>query len=299
MWGRIANAVLQAAGLALALSAAPWPLRAELLPVGKSEREIRVGETAWRVHAYKADCYRDGVLVMVFHGSDRNPELARDNAIPLAEAGCALVVAPFFDSDRFPRWAYHFGGLGDLVEENGSWRFQIRSEERRTGRLVLALIDALREGEDRPRMPYSLIGHSAGAQFLGRFAAFYPNEAHRIVLANAGSYVAPTWEHRFPYGFGGLILADDAERRRYLASPIVILLATRDVSREGLDKSPGAELQGSTRHERGIRVFHQAEATAVLEGMPFGWSLIEVPGLGHGSRALYARPETASSLFEP
>jgi pimeloyl-ACP methyl ester carboxylesterase len=271
--------------------------QAEPLATGKSEREIRVGDITWRVHAHKADCYSDGELVIVFHGSDRNPKLARDNAIPLSQAGCAIVVAPYFPQDLFPRWVYHFGGLGDVVEEEGRRRFKLRPRERRTGHLVLDLIQALRDGEGRPEMPYRLIGHSAGAQFLGRFAAFYPNEARRIVLANPGSYVMPSLERRFPYGFGGLRAAVKTDLERYLESPIVILLANLDVKRDGLDKSPGAESQGSTRHERGFNAYRQAQARAETARSAFGWSLVEVVGIGHGSRKLYAHPDAAVALF--
>jgi pimeloyl-ACP methyl ester carboxylesterase len=251
----------------------------------------------WRVQAYKAGCFRDGPLVVVFHGSDRDPGLARDNAIPLAEAGCALVAAPLFDDVRFPRWSYQFGGLGDLVGDGGRKVFRLKPKEERTGHLVLDLIDALRAGEGSPDMSYSLIGHSAGAQFLGRFAAFFPNEAGRIVLANPGSYVMPTRGRRYPYGFGGLTIIGEVDRERYLASPIVILLASRDTGRKGLDKSPGAELQGSTRYERGHAAYAFAKAAAVSEGLAFGWSLVEVPDLGHGSARLYARRESAAALF--
>jgi pimeloyl-ACP methyl ester carboxylesterase len=284
---------------ALALLVLSPPLRSEPFAIGRSERDLQVGGMAWHVQAYKADCYRDGPLVVVFHGSDRNPRLARDNAIPFARAGCAVVVAPEFDGARFPRWAYQFGGLGDLVDDNGRKRFQLKPWEWRTGQLVLNLIEALRIEEGRPGMLYSLIGQSAGAQFLGRFAAFYPNEARRIVLANSGSYVMPTWERKYPYGFGGLTVVNDTDRERYLGSPIVILLATRDVRREGLDKSSGAERQGSTRYERGHATYQFAKAITEAEGLTFGWSLIEVPGLGHGSGKLYARPETAAALFGP
>lgn len=282
---------------ALVMAILSSPLRSEHFEQGKSERDVRVGAMTWHVLAYKADCFRNGPLIMVFHGSDRNPGLARDNALPLARAGCALVVAPLFDEARFPRWGYQFGGLGDLVEDNGRRSFRLKPREWRTGRLVLDLIEMLRVGEGFPEMPYSLIGHSAGAQFLGRFAAFFPNEAHRIVLANPGSYVMPTWERKYPYGFGGLTIASDADRERYLASPIVILLAGGDTGRYGLDKSPGAERQGSTRYERGYAAYGFAKARAAADGLVFGWSLVEVPGLGHGSAKLYARPETAAALF--
>lgn len=285
-------------GLALFLTVLSPSLRGEPFPQGKSERELQVGTTTWRVQAYKAECFRDGPLVVVFHGSDRNPGLARDNALPLAKAGCALMVAPLFDEVRFPRWAYQFGGLGEISEgDDGRKLFRLKPRERTTGRLVLDLIAALRTEEGSPGMPYSLLGHSAGAQFLGRFAAFFPNEAHRIVLANPGSYVMPTWERKYPYGFGGLPVVGEADRERYLASPIVILLAERDTGRAGLDKSPGAERQGSTRFERGRAAYDFAKAKAAEHGLVFGWSLVEASGLGHGSAKLYARSESAAAVF--
>ena len=285
--------------LAIVLTVLSPSLRSEPFAIGKSERELQVGSMTWHVQTYKANCHRDGPLVVVFHGSDHNPTLARDNAIPLAQAGCAVVVVPLFDEARFPRWAYQFGGLGDPVEDNGRKHFRLKPRERRTGQLVLDLIEALRAEEGRPGMAYSLIGHSAGAQFLGRFAAFFPNEARRIVLANPGSYVLPTWERKYPYGFGGLTVVTDSDRERYLGSPVVILLATRDIKRDGLDKSSGAERQGSTRYERGRAAYQFGEVKAMADGLRFGWSLMEVPGLGHGSGRLYARPETAVALFGP
>jgi pimeloyl-ACP methyl ester carboxylesterase len=285
--------------LAVVLAAMSPPLRSQPFATGKSERDVQAEEMTWHVQTYKPDCYRDGPLVVVFHGSDRNPQLARDNAVPLARAGCALLVAPLFDEERFPRWSYQFGGLGDLIQEDGHKRFRLKPRDERTGQLVLELIDALRAEEGRPAMDYSLIGHSAGAQFLGRFAAFFPNRARRIVLANPGSYVVPAWDRKYPYGFGGLTIADEADRERYLESPIVILLGSRDVKRKGLDKSPGAERQGSTRYERGHTVFELGQASAAAEGWDFGWSLLEAPGLGHGSGKLYARPEAAAALFGP
>lgn len=283
--------------LAAALAFASCPLSAEPVAVGKSEREISAGETTWRVYTYKPTCFRGTALLMVFHGSDRNPRLARDNAIPLAEAGCALTVAPFFPEETFPRWAYQFGGIGELRQEDGLTKFRLKPRDRRTGQLVLDLIDRLREMEGRPTIPYFLIGHSAGAQFLSRFAAFFANEASRIVLANPGSYVVPLRERRYPYGLGGLTIVAEADRRRYLDSPIVILLANQDIGREGLDTSPGAERQGRTRYERGRAVFGLAQASAATDGSKFAWSLVEVAGIGHGSARLYARAETALALF--
>src|SRR5262245_42526270 len=111
----------------------------------------------------------------------------------LADRDCLLVVAPLFDKRGFPRWRYQRGGIvrDGVVQKPGDW----------TGRLALVLVDWVRRREGKP-LPYSLLAHSAGAQFLDRLAAFVPSEAKRIVVANPGSYVFPSLEIAAPYGLG-------------------------------------------------------------------------------------------------
>jgi hypothetical protein len=267
------------------------------IPHGKSETEILAGDHVLKVFAYKPACYRGNALLVLFHGTDRKADFVRDSAAPLADAGCAILVAPLFDKERFPRWMYQFGGVGEIIEANGERRFRLRPKEQWTGKIVLSLVDALRQLEGRSTMPYYLIGHSAGGQFLSRFAAFVQGDTRMIVIANPGSHVFPTRHQAFPYGFGGLHFASEAAIEHYLARPILLTLATRDLKREGLDKSIGAERQGQTRYERGINVYHSGRALAMAKGWRFGWSLLEVDGLGHGSGSLYRRPELADAIF--
>ncbi|GJD65814.1 hypothetical protein MPEAHAMD_6010 [Methylobacterium frigidaeris] len=275
------------------------PSAAEPLPLGRSDREVAVADRVMRVAVYRPDCRDIERLIVVFHGSDRNPVLARDNAVPIAEAGCALIVAPLFDAERFGRWAYQFGGVGDVVEAAGRRRFRFRPPDATTGALVLALVDHLRREAGRPWIPYVLLGHSAGAQFLSRFAALEQNAASRIVVANPGSHVTPDLAVRFPYGLGGIPDPPGGEGalRRYLAAPLVIIAAERDVGRAGLLKTPGAERQGQTRRERAMSTFEAARRAAAGRDWAFGWKLVIVGGLGHGSGRLYARPETAEAVL--
>ena len=53
-------------------------------------------------------------------------------------------------------------------------------------------------------LSYTMIGHSAGGQFLGRLAAFTPTEATRIVVSNASSYVFASLDIKAPFGLGGV-----------------------------------------------------------------------------------------------
>jgi len=94
-----------------------------------------------------------------------------------------------------------------------------------TANMVVALAEYIRTVEGR-KMPYSLIGHSAGGQFLGRLAAFSTTEAQRIVIANPGTHVFPDTKVKAPFGLGGVYPEDAAEGelRRYLSEPVTIYL---------------------------------------------------------------------------
>jgi hypothetical protein len=87
-----------------------------------------------------------------------------------------------------------------------------------------------------------LIGHSGGAQFLGRVAAFTPTAAARIVIANPSTWVMPTTSTTVPFGFGGIKPAPDAEAalRSCLARPIVVDLGGIDTGSQELDVSADA-----------------------------------------------------------
>ena len=101
-------------------------------------------------------------------------------------------------------------------------------------------------------MKYSIIGHSAGGQFLSRLAAFVPTEAQRIVVTNPGTHVFASLQIKAPYGLGG-VHSDtraQAELRRYLAQPVTIFLGQADTGDEELDERPDAQRQGTTRYER-------------------------------------------------
>lgn len=276
------------------------------LAVGKAQNEAVLNGVSVTFYSYKPGAAASGPLIVAFHGSDRQSEKVRDFLVPLADRFQAIVVAPLMDEARFPRWRYQWAGVVEPLPDDATTadvrpkrRYRLRDEAQWTGRLVLALVDHVRRAEGRPDMPFYLIGHSAGAQLIGRLSAFTLHDAQRIVLANPGSYLAPTRRRRFPYGFGGLpaSLSSDADLRRYLALPITIYVGTDDRRRSALDKSPGAERQGANRYERGQRMFELARDTAARKGWPFGWRLVEAPGVGHNSREMYGAPTAVDALF--
>jgi hypothetical protein len=147
-------------------------------------------------------------------------------------------------------------------------------------------------------LAYSLLGHSAGAQFLDRLAAFVPTEARRIVVANPGSYVFPSLQIAAPYGLGKVYSGADGEAqlRRYLEQPITIYLGQGDVRADDRDPSPEAQAEGASRYQRGRNAFNVAKALAQARGWPFNWRLVELPGVGHNARKMFAAPQASEAL---
>lgn len=286
-------------GLCMLLCLTGARLASAELPLGKSRQDIDLNDVRITFFSYKPKAYAGGPLIVTFHGSEPHAAFALNAMIPLANAELAIVIAPEFDKERFPRWAYQLGGIAARHERDGRVEFVERPPEHWTGGIVLELIRRIRDEEGRQDLPYYLVGHSGGAQFLSRFAAFVANEAQRIVLTNAGTYLFPDEDRAFPYGFGGLspALRSDEQMRRYLASPITILLGTEDLQRWGLNQSRGAERQGLSRYERGVNVFNAANRRAADRGWMCNWRLIDVPEVGHSSKGMYSSPEARTALF--
>lgn len=273
----------------------------ESIPPGVARHTFDIAGNSINVHTYKPQRYTGRALLVTLHGLNRNAAGYLAYTTALAERHGFLLVAPLFDRERFPTWRYQAGGIARYANPPESRPLQLEPEPRWTARLLLDLIEAIRARENTPELPYYLIGHSAGAQFLSRFAAFVPNAAQRIVIANPSTYVWPTRAVHFPYGFGGLPedLSTDDAMQRYLAQPVTIFLGSSDVMRDGtLNVTEAAMRQGSNRHERGVQVFRAARDIARHNGWSFNWRLVEAPGVGHSARRMYASPQADAAIAD-
>lgn len=265
------------------------------LPAGPGRIEVALGDRAIEVYTYKPDAYDGGPMLMVFHGVLRNADEYRDHARGMGDRFRALVVAPKFDAERFPSSKYNQGGLlrrDRSVAPRADW----------TWSLIPKLADEIRRREGRPDLPYYLIGHSAGGQFVGRMAAFVETGARGMVAANPSSWVFPSRAMDYPYGFGGLPeeFSDEAHLRRYLGQPLTLYLGTADTERDkDLDKSPEADRQGESRLRRGHNAFDAARRLAGRNGWDFGWRLVEAPGVAHDHQAMFDSPACEAALFGP
>jgi poly(3-hydroxybutyrate) depolymerase len=147
-----------AAGLLSGCALAGPGLQAAPIAPGKSEQTIRLGEQTMSVFTYRPDCANPSLL-LVFHGQNRDAQTYRNAAVPIADRLCTIVVAPLFDKEHFPGWRYQRGGI---VRKDA-----VRDPRRFTGNIVDELAAWVRR-EERRALAYSLIGHSAGGQFLSR-----------------------------------------------------------------------------------------------------------------------------------
>ena len=284
--------------LLLAGSGAAW---CEPFASGTQQRTLEIAGTPIEVHVYKPRHYSGRAVLVTLHGLNRNAAGYLAYTQALAERYGFLLVAPLFDRERFPTWRYQAGGIARYARPPESRPLQLEPESRWTARMLLDLIEAVRREENAPDLPYYLVGHSAGAQLLSRFAAFVPHAARRIVVANPSTYLWPTREAHFPFGFGGLPDAIGSEEaiRRYLAQPVTIFLGTSDVVRDGtLNVTAGAMRQGLNRYERGLQVFQTARELAKNRGWDFNWRLVEAPGVGHSARAMYASPQVDAAIAD-
>jgi poly(3-hydroxybutyrate) depolymerase len=277
------------------LSAAERQPATTRIPSGKGELTIPVDAYKLKVFTYRPKNYSAdvGPLLMVFHGHSRNPDAYRDHAVELGDACGGLVVAPYFDETQFPDRAYNHGNV--LVQG------KVQPKDKWTFSLVSKLIEKIRASEGRAEMPYYLLGHSGGGQFVERLMALTELKPIRAVAANPGSHLFPSRELDFPYGFGGLpqTLSDDNALKAYLAAPLTIYLGTADTDPNDpdLDRSKTALQEGPNRLVRGHRCFDLAKELAAIKGWDFNWRMAEATGVGHSAGKMFSQSACNEALF--
>jgi poly(3-hydroxybutyrate) depolymerase len=253
------------------------PVMADEPPRGRIVMPVEIGGTApLPVHLYVPEvAASDAPIVMVMHGASRNADDYRDNWIEVAQGCDVIIAAPEFSSERFPRSErYNLGGLADA------------GDEPRAFDIVGALFEAVQSTYAPDTPDYVMFGHSAGSQFVHRFAMFKPDPRMRqAVGANAGWYTVPDPEIAWPYGF------DDAPEippsfEAVAALPISLHLGTEDNDPAGrsLRTTPEAAAQGAGRFDRGL---HMAEVT--------GWPVTQVEGADHDNALMV--PSAARELL--
>ena len=271
--------------------------------------------------------------VVAIHGLSRDDLLAGENAAWQANgtAQDTIIVTPQFLiqrdidayhlSDDVLRWSPHGWIRGSGAREPAS----ISSYS-----VLDTILARLADRRIFPRLGIVVIaGHSAGGQFVQRYAAVGHGQAPldalgihiRYVVANPSSYLYFTDDRPIPpgreaasaacpnadawhYGLDGRLpayvprpLDPKALEEHYLGQDVVYLLGTadNDPDQKALDKSCAAEQQGPTRFARGIDYI-----AYLLSRHPgtMKQRVMEVPGVGHSSFRMYDSACGRAALFD-
>lgn len=256
------------------------------IPEGDGQQVVALGGRRRTVFTYRPSGCSPASLLLLFHGRG-GVRRYRDDARTLADKLCAIVIAPRL---RTKSSFYQQGGIvrKGVVLPAREWTVNIVTP--------LAEWAQAETGIDQ----YDLIGHSAGAQFLSRVAAFHRDAARRIVIANPSTYVLPSLDVAAPFGFGGVYseAGGEARLRDYLARPVTVYLGENDTDEHDADlnTSPNAMAQGRTRFERGMTTFNEARQLAADRGWAFNWRLVRLPGVGHDALKMFSAPEALEAL---
>lgn len=217
-------------------------------------------------------------ILIVMHGQNRDADRYLAQWRGPAQACGFIAIVPEFPRSLFPTSREY--NLGNITSPSGSG---LRDRNQWTFAAIEPLFDTVLARLGGRQTGYTFYGHSAGSQFVHRFALTQrETRATRFLAANAGWYTLPTFAQGYPYGLMGTDL-DSADVERALGLDMVLLLGEQDINpnQANLNRSPGAMMQGEHRFARGHNFHAFGKAMAQREGWAFGWSVREVPGVGH------------------
>lgn len=232
-----------------------------------------------RVWYYYPPNYSSGSKTVLFamHGSSRHADEAIERWQPYADTYGALLVAPEFSKQHYPKERHY--GRGNVRDDRG----EIRDRNDWTYMTVEEIFNQIRrEIPDAPNS-YSIQGHSGGAQFVHRLVYMLPEaRVETAVSSSAGWYLQPDEYEDYPCGISDVAPRDEDLEKSY-AKDLVVTLGTDDDDpyARGLNHEECAEAQGAHRYERGHFFYSNARADARSRGHRFNWTVEDVLGADH------------------
>lgn len=179
------------------------------------------------------------------HGVLRDGGRYREEWRGLTEKHGLIIVVPRFGRIGFPTTGPN--NLGNTGDEKG--RRNLRSQWSFSA--IEPLFDEIVCCVAGKQRGYALYGHSAGGQFVHRYAAFADLPGLELAAAaNSGWCTMPN-ATAFPYGWGGNATGLVPPAKAFLR-PITILLGTEDIDRDdpNLCNNEQADQHGLTRFAR-------------------------------------------------
>ena len=260
------------------------------LPPGKTQFEFidQKGDPTRPIKVWMyvpAGCDYKCPLQFVMHGVNRNGEDYLDHWVEFAKARKFIVVAPEFGRKYFPKDGDYSLGRSTVEANPAKWGFAVPEH----------LFDELKARYEFTTDSYRMFGHSAGGQFVQRMHLFVVNHrADPIIAANPGWYTLPEWgvgksTYKFPYNTISSRV-DAARAKEALSCKFILLLGNKDTDPNDpvLNKSAGANEQGSNRFARGEYFFTASINAAKALGANFAWQKKTIDGVGHSGPRMSA-----------
>lgn len=228
---------------------------------------------------------REQRILYSIHGISRNAEEHIQGFIAQAEKFGAIIIAPLFPKESFPRYQQ----LGTSV-----------TLERADMAFDHVLQDA-HEWLGTSPAPMRMFGFSGGGQFVHRYAMFYPKRVSRMVLAAPGWYSFPNPDQKYPYGIKSTKDWPNLKfsLEKFLQIPTLTLTGEEDDLRDK-DLNKAREIdnyQGLTRIERAERWTAAARALGRSYDIPVDFRLESIPNASHAYESYLAHPPFAEQIF--
>lgn len=281
-------------------------------------------------------------LVIVIHGDSRNPDNYADYAVESAISAGAhpesstLILAPHFKADS----DITANDNNQIYWSESGWKqgnsSQISPYARPWRMSSFEVLDRLivQAKQSSPSIKsVVIIGHSAGGQFVNRYAATtavasdpaLSGVSFRFIAANPSSYLyfnSMRWHgstfspltsqelgscsnaDTYKYGLNGLnsyaSIAGSAQiPQRYASRKVFLLLGDKDTDPNdtALDVSCAAEWQGAYRYQRGNIYFDFLKA--YYGSIPSLHSKVIVPGVAHNGHDMINSSQGQLVIFGP
>jgi pimeloyl-ACP methyl ester carboxylesterase len=280
--------------------------RADLVPWDPRPQDVgtvrRLRTRHGRFVQYIPRTLREPVAVLVLvHGTPGSAETALEVAeaflvdfIPTAKKTGWVLLAPAFDQRNFGGRSGPGGGYRGLFgREIGADEFVHE---------IVARYEARFPTFDGT---FYLYGHSAGGQFVSRYAVLHPGRLRAAVISAAGSYAFPNPRIAWADGMRPLqrtmAWVGDLEPRSVDVRPdpdgwveaaqVPITVLVGDGDDTALSQGPAQP--GATMQDRARRWVEAMNALAGAHGRAGRVRLVVVPGAGHDARELL-RPGVAA-----
>lgn len=279
-------------------------------------------------------------LIVIVHGAGLNARKSFDTGMRIIEKlgeskEQYMIVAPQFlegidpDEKGLLLWGRQWRSGGVSLSEGFNKRFPSASSYEVMDKLIGFVT---KENSDIYKV--ILLGHSAGGQFISRYAAInnnhenFKNEGVSVyyVVANPSSYLyLDAMRYQFNsngeilkrsrnelarcegynaykyglenlYGYAYSISKQDIQAR-LMNRPIVFLLGQEDTKRSwSLDKSCEVEVQGENRYERGMLYKHHLQSF-VKGGQNSKHHWIIIPEVSHNSNEIFTHNAVVNKLL--